>query len=109
MAGPYEHDASREIQNLRGQLTLVSLVFFLMLGFQTVELIRDRIALVDAGRGQEPTVQQSQKVRQQLDAIARGVARLGDEGDENAKAIIDDLRRQGITVNNPQASTPQPQ
>jgi hypothetical protein len=56
---------------------------------------------------QEPTVQQSLKVRQQLDGVARGIARLAEEGDANAQAIIDDLRRQGITVNNPQASAQQ--
>ena len=89
------------------QLTFMALAIFLILALQTVLLILDRASYMSLGTQQEPAVQQSLKVRQQLDGIARGIARLADEGNVNAKAIIDDLRRQGITVNNPQASTPQ--
>jgi hypothetical protein len=101
------HDRDLEIQSLRGQLTLISVAFFLMVGFQTFALIRDRITLTNVRVTQEPTIQQSLKVRQQLDALAKGVARLADAGNANAKNIIDDLRRQGITVNNPQAGVQQ--
>ena len=103
----YDRDTPRDIQRLGVQLTLMALALFLMLGLQTVVLILDRASLMNLGTQQDPTVQQSLKVRQQLDSVARGIARLAEEGDVNAKAIIDDLRRQGITVNNPQASAQQ--
>lgn len=103
----YDRDLARELRGIRGQLSLITVTFFLMLGFQTVELIRDRATLTSARATQEPTVQQSLKVRQQLDAVAGGIARLADAGDDNAQAIVEDFRRQGITVRNPQAGVQQ--
>ena len=103
----HDRDLAREIQNLRVQLVIVTLAFFLMLGIQLVQLISDRVALINLRTTQEPNVQQSLKVRQQLDAVASGIARLADSGDPSARAIVEDLRRQGITVRNPQGGTTQ--
>jgi hypothetical protein len=69
-----------------------------MVAFQTYELVRDRMALMNVRTQQQANVQQSVRVRQQLNAIATGISRLADSGDQNAKTIIDSLRAQGISV-----------
>ena len=104
---PHDRDFPRQIQRLTRQLTLITMALFLFLAIQTFELIRDRIVLANALAQQEPTVQQSLKVRQQFDSVAGGIARLADAGDANARTIIDDLQRQGFTVRNPQAGVTQ--
>lgn len=48
-------------------------------------------------------MQQSLKLRHQIDAIATGLAGLAASGDTSAQAIIADMRRQGVTVRNPVA------
>jgi hypothetical protein len=48
---------------------------------------------------QEPTVQQAQKLRAQLDSIAAQTQLLADGGNPGAKVIVDELRKRGITIN----------
>jgi hypothetical protein len=88
-------------------LFLLAAAFFLMVAFQTYELVRDRITLSNVHAQQDAPVQQSLRVRQQFNAIAAGVSRLADSGDKNAQTIIDDLRRQGIAVRPNAAAAPQ--
>jgi hypothetical protein len=44
-------------------------------------------------------VQQAQRVRQTLDALASETKKLADAGNPNAKIVIDELAKRGITVN----------
>jgi hypothetical protein len=54
---------------------------------------------------QEKNVQDSKKLRDALDTVAREVAQLADGGNQNAKLIVDELRKRGVTINpNPPAS-----
>ncbi|HXJ00320.1 MAG TPA: hypothetical protein VNH44_03805 [Micropepsaceae bacterium] len=96
-----EQDTAREIRGLRAQLMALGLAFLVVVGFQSFQLVRDRIALLDLRTAQEPTVQQGLKLRQQVDSIASGIAQLASAGDVSAQAIINDLRRQGIMVRPP--------
>jgi hypothetical protein len=93
-----EREAPREVRSLSAQFAILALAFVVMVGFQSFQLVRDRIALSNLRTGQEPTVQQGVKLRQQVNSIATGIAQLADAGDANARVIIDDMRRQGITV-----------
>jgi hypothetical protein len=86
---------------LQLQLLLLSSAFVLLLSFQTYSLIRDRVALFSVRAGQEANVQQSLKLRQQLDSLAKGTARLADDGDANARAVVDAMRKQGVTLKAP--------
>jgi hypothetical protein len=88
---------------LRVQVALLTLALLLLVGFQTTQLIRDRTNLATVHAAQEPTVQEGLKLRQQLDILAGETARLAAEGDAAARAIIEDMRRQGITVKVPAA------
>lgn len=74
--------------------------------FQTAQMIQERNNLETVLKNQEQTVGNAQKLRAQLDAIAAGVKRLADSGNANARRVIEELARQGITVN-PQAATGQ--
>jgi hypothetical protein len=79
-------------------LGLLVLGFVLMVGFQTVQLIRERGNLFEIQFAQEPTVQEGTKLRQQLDSLAKNTAALADAGNPGAKAVIEEMRRQGITI-----------
>ena len=79
-------------------VALLATGFFLMVGFQSFELIREHDNLVAMRASQEPTLQQAAKLRQQLDTLVGKTAQLANEGDAGARSIVDDLRRQGITI-----------
>ena len=54
---------------------------------------------------QEPTVQQAQKLRAQLDSISTQTQLLADAGNPGATAIVAELRKRGITINPHPTST----
>src|SRR5258708_29376045 len=86
------------VDRLQIPLLLLAIAFFLMVGFQTVQLVRERGNLYEIQLGQETTVQESLKLRQQMESLASKTAQLADGGNAGAKAIIEELRRLGITV-----------
>jgi hypothetical protein len=74
-------------------------------GFQTAQLLKERDNMRATIAAQEKNVQDSKKLRDALDTVAREVAQLADGGNQNAKLIVDELRKRGVTINpNPPAS-----
>ena len=67
--------------------------------FQMVMLFQEGSNLQALRANQEPTIQQAQKLRAQLDSIAAKTAELAAKGDPGAKTIVDALRQRGITIN----------
>ena len=67
--------------------------------FQSVQLFEERGALSASREAQEPQVQNSSKLRASLDAMARETARLAKQGNTNARLLIDELQKRGVTVN----------
>src|SRR2546422_509212 len=63
-------------QRLAIPVTLVVVAFFIMVAFQTVQLVRERGHLGDIRLAQEPTVQEGAKLRQQLDSLGAKTAAL---------------------------------
>lgn len=82
-------------------LFLVALSLFLLAAFQLFQAIQDRAALSELQRSQEPAVQQGVKLRQRLEALAGATAQLAADGNENAKAIVEEMKRQGVTLSQP--------
>ena len=80
-------------------VVLVIVAVLLMLGFQTMTLWQEREALTVRYAKQEPALQQSQKMRAQLDSIARKTADLADQGNTNAALLVKTLQQRGITIN----------
>ena len=85
-------------------VALLGVAILLWVGFQTTQLIRERHGLQTLHQGQEAQIQSSQKLRASLDAIASGTAKLAEQGNPNAKLIVDELKKRGVTINpNPPA------
>jgi hypothetical protein len=83
---------------LRIPVTLIVVSLFVFMAFETGQAIHDRIALSDLRHSQEPTVQEAIKIRQQLETLAGKTAQLAGEGDEGAKAVVDEMKRQGVAL-----------
>jgi hypothetical protein len=82
-------------------LGTVILAFLALMTFETGYAIHDRSALADQRRSQESTVQEGIKLRRQLEILAGKTAQLAAEGDEGAKSVVDQMKRQGITLSPP--------
>lgn len=88
-------------------LLLASLALLGWLGFQTWQLMNDRQALQAGYASQQQTVESSGKLRASLDALAADTQRMADGGNPNAKLLVEELRKRGITINtSPPAPAP---
>src|SRR5215469_1712842 len=85
-------------------VVLVVLSFFVLMGFETGYAIHDRDALAEQWRLQEPVVQEALKLRQKLEALAGKTAQFAAEGNEGAKSIVDQMKRQGVTLAAPSSA-----
>lgn len=79
-------------------MLILALVLAAWFGFQAVQLRAERAAMTDLLSNQEKQVQDSKKLRDSLDTIARGTAQLAANGNPNAKLIVDELKKRGITI-----------
>ena len=79
-------------------MLLASLAVLGWFGFQATQLVKERDALQTAYASQQQTVDNSAKLRASLDAIAADTQRLADGGNANAKLLVDELRKRGITI-----------
>ena len=85
-------------------LLILCLVMIAWFGFQAVQLRGERTAMNELMTNQDKQIEDARKLRDSLDAIARGTAKLADAGNPNARLIVDELKRRGITINlNPPA------
>lgn len=69
------------------------------LGFQAQQLYAERQALQTAYASQQQTVDNSAKLRASLDTLAADTQRLADAGNPNARALVDELKKRGVTIN----------
>ena len=76
----------------------VAAVLTMMMVVHCVELIGDRETLAVLHQQQEPAVQESLKLRQQLGNLAGRTAQLAAEGDAGARAVVEAMRQQGIQL-----------
>jgi hypothetical protein len=94
-------EQDRLIRGLGLPLILVVVSLFVLMAFETGEAIHDRGALAELRRSQETTVQEAIKVRQQLELLAGKTAELAAQGDEGAKTVVDQMKRQGVNLSPP--------
>ena len=85
---------------------LFALAFVGWLGFQTAQLIGERQALTTARANLDPMELNATKLRTALDALASATAKLATDGNANARVIVDELRKRGVTINPPGALKP---
>ena len=81
---------------LPGVFVVVSL--FVLMAFETGQAIHDRSALEELRHSQQATVQEAVKLRQQLQTLASKTAELAAAGDSGAKTVVDQMKRQHITL-----------
>jgi len=80
-------------------LLLAAMTIAIATGFSMVQSFEDRATLRVAMTNLEGPLQQGQRVKVQVETIAKSVARLADQGNPNAREVIEALRRQGVTIN----------
>jgi hypothetical protein len=94
-------ERDRTIGGLRVPVILVVVSLFVFMGFETAQSVHDRSALSEQRRAQESAMQEAIKLRQQLETLASKTAQLAGEGNEGAKAVVDEMKRQGVTLGPP--------
>jgi len=94
-------ESERAVVGLELPVILVVVALFVLMAFETFQAIHDRGALADLRRSQESTVQEAIKLRQQLETLAGRTAQLAAEGDEGAKTVVDQMKRQGVNLSPP--------
>lgn len=77
-------------------LTMIALLVWS--GAQMLQLFSEHSTLKTILANQAAPFAASQKLRGQLDGIASGTQRLADQGNSNAKLVVDELRKRGITI-----------
>ena len=85
---------------------LIALAVVAWFAFQTVQLVREWRQLGLAQSTLQPQEQNAIKLRASLDAVATSTAKLATEGNANARVIVEELRKRGITINPPGAAKP---
>lgn len=82
---------------------LIALAVVAWSGFQTVHLLREWRQLGLAQSGLQAQEQNAAKLRASLDAVATSTAKLAADGNANARVVVDELRKRGVTINPPAA------
>ena len=85
-------------------LLLGGLALLGWLAFQAQQQYGERQILQTAYASQQQTVDNAGKLRASLDTLAADTQRLADGGNPNARALVDELKKRGVTINS--ASTP---
>lgn len=86
---------------------LLAVALVAWLAFQTLQLVRERQLMSVATVSLEPQQQAATKLRASLDAVATSTAKLATDGNANARVIVEELRKRGVTIN--PASAPRSQ
>jgi len=79
-------------------VVFVVVSLFVLMAFETGQAIHDRSALEGLRHSQQATVQEAVKLRQQLQTLASKTAELAAAGDSGAKTVVDQMKRQHITL-----------
>ena len=75
------------------------------LGFQVWQFNVERQALQAAYASQQQTVDGAAKLRASLDTLAADTQRLADAGNPNARTLVEELKKRGVTINTTPANT----
>ena len=87
-------------------LLILAVTYLAWTVFQTMTLIKERETLTTLRTNQEQQIQNSKKLRENLDKLAKDTRVLADRGNPGARMIVDELRKRGITINLDTAATP---
>lgn len=82
-------------------LLLLWLTLMIVVGSQLALQLRDRQQLLQAESNLGPQEAAATKVRAALDAVATATAGLADQGNANARNVVQQLRAHGVTIQPP--------
>ena len=114
MSQPFERESIRDLEATSSMsafvpVLILGLVMAAWFGFQAAQLNAERDVMRGLMTNQDKQMGESKKLRDSLDAIARGTAQLSDAGNLNARLVIEELKKRGVTVNpNPPAASGEP-
>lgn len=80
-------------------LLLVLLAVLVWFGFQTFQLMSERSGLTQVHGNFETAMQESQKMRAQLQSLIARTAELAKQGNPSARTAVQELERKGIPIN----------
>jgi|SRR5450631_1831209 len=79
-------------------ILILALSFAGWSAFQTAKLVQERDSLAALRVSQDKQVEDSKKLRDGLDNLAKATLALANRGNANARLIVDELRRRGVTI-----------
>lgn len=79
-------------------ILLVTCAITGLLLFQAWQLYVDRSQLAELRATQKPAFDEARRLQDQLEGMAADTAKLADEGNSNARLIVEALRSRGITI-----------
>jgi DUF1365 family protein len=80
-------------------MLLIATTLVAWFAFQALQLARERQQLAVLHGSQDAQVESAAKLRASLDAMASATAKLADGGNVNARLLVEELRKRGITIN----------
>ena len=80
-------------------LLLLAAASLAWMGFQSWLLLTDLQALQAAHASQQQTVDNAAKLRASLDTLAADTQRLAEAGNGNARLLVEELKKRGVTIN----------
>lgn len=86
-------------------IVVIGLALLAWFAFQASQLRLERDTVQVAIASQDKQVEESKKLRDSLDALARGTAQLADGGNAGARLIVDELKKRGVTISPNQPTT----
>ena len=75
------------------------------LGFQSWQLFSEPKALQAAYASQQHTVDGAAELRASLDTLAADTQRLADADNPNARTLVDEIKKRGVTISTTPANT----
>jgi hypothetical protein len=82
--------------NLPLAVTLCALLVYF--AFQTFQLVRERSTLSELKVNLETPLQESQKVRSQLESLLTETAELANQGNPAARTVVEELQKRGVPI-----------
>lgn len=83
-----------------GGIALVLLVVaaFLAAVFATIDIVEERARLSELRTQQDAPLREANALRHRVDVLASGLLALAAGGDAGARAVINEMHRQGISI-----------
>jgi hypothetical protein len=79
-------------------LMILALTLLSWFAFETIRLRVEQDALRTTIASQEKSMEDSRRLRASLEALMSGTAKLAEQGNPNARLVIDELKKHGVTI-----------